>query len=139
MRRPCLALAALLAASLPAFSASPQDAHGLWLSGDKAAVIEFKECPDAAGALCGQIVWDKDAGTPADACGVRIAKLKQFDGEAWRDGWVFDPRDKKTYKGALRIKGGDVLALRAYVGTEMLGQTEEMTRTQTVPAGCKPR
>ena len=83
-------------------------------------------------------MWDKDAGTPEDTCGVRIAKLQKFDGEAWRQGWVHDPRDKKNYKGAIRVKGdGKVLAVRAYIGTEMLGQTEEMTRTDTVPDGCK--
>ncbi|QTD46305.1 DUF2147 domain-containing protein [Ottowia testudinis] len=140
-RFPLLPLALLLsAACLPAAAATPQDAHGLWLSADKAAVIEFKDCADAPGALCGQIVWDKDAGTPTDACGVRIAKLKSFDGEAWRDGWVHDPRDKKNYKGAVRVKGGgSILAVRAYIGTEVLGETEEMTRTNQVPAGCKAR
>ena len=139
MRYP-LTLAACLAAyvALPTHAATARDAHGTWLSADQAAIIEFKECTDAPGALCGQIVWDKDAGTPADACGVRIAKLQTFDGEAWRQGWVHDPRDKKNYKGAIRVKGdGKVLAVRAYIGTEMLGQTEEMTRTDTVPDGCK--
>ena len=103
MRYP-LTLAACLAAyvALPTHAATARDAHGTWLSADQAAIIEFKECTDAPGALCGQIVWDKDAGTPADACGVRIAKLKRWDGEAWRDGWVHDPRSKKNYKGVLR-------------------------------------
>ena len=56
----------------------------------------------------------------------------------WRQGWVHDPRDKKNYKGAIRVKhDGKVLAVRAYIGTEMLGETEEMTRTDTVPSGCK--
>ena len=66
MRYP-LTLAACLAAyvALPTHAATARDAHGTWLSADQAAIIEFKECTDAPGALCGQIVWDKDAGTPA--------------------------------------------------------------------------
>ena len=130
------ALLSLMAACAQA--AGPQDAQGLWLSADQGAIIEFKECSDSPGALCGQIVWDKDAGTPLDTCGVRIAKLKRWDGEAWRDGWVHDPRSKKNYKGVLRAQGA-TLALRAYVGVEVLGETEEMTRTAAPAQPCAPR
>lgn len=45
-------------------AAEPCDAAGLWLSAQKDAVLEFKPCDDRSGALCGRIVWDKDAGTP---------------------------------------------------------------------------
>ncbi|MBI3384066.1 MAG: DUF2147 domain-containing protein [Aquabacterium sp.] len=115
---------------------SPNDAKGLWLSADKGAVIEFKDCTDPAGALCATIVWDKDAGTPLDTCGLMIAKLKKYDDEAWRDGWVHDPRTKKNYKATVRVNK-DTLALRAYIGAEILGETEEMSRVATLPAGCK--
>lgn len=114
----------------------PNDAKGLWLSADKGAVIEFKDCSDPAGALCATIVWDKDAGTPLDTCGLMIAKLKKYDDEAWRDGWVHDPRTKKNYKATVRVNK-DTLALRAYIGAEILGETEEMSRVAALPAGCK--
>lgn len=130
-----LALACLITGAAQA--GSSQDAHGLWLSADKAAVIRFEPCSDSPSALCGRIVWDKDAGTPADACGVTIAKLTRYENEAWRNGWVLDPRTNKHYKGALRVQG-EVLNLRAYIGTELLGDTEQMTRVQTLPTGCKP-
>ncbi|MDH0863938.1 DUF2147 domain-containing protein [Mitsuaria sp. GD03876] len=135
-----LVMAALVAALIqtPAFAAGPDDAKGLWLSADGGAVIEFKPCADKAGALCGRIVWDKDAGKANDTCGVQIAQLERYDNEAWRDGWVFDPRDRKKYKGALRVKGGD-LYVRAFIGTEILGQTEQMKRVAELPAtpACK--
>ena len=101
-------------------------------------MIEFKPCTDRASALCGTIVWDKDAGTSADTCGVRIAQLERYDNEAWREGWIYDPRDKKKYKGALRVKEG-VLNIRAFIGAEILGQTEQLTRVQALPASpaCK--
>lgn len=131
------ALTALFAAS-GAHATTPDDAKGLWLSADGGAVIEFKACADKPTALCGRIVWDKDAGKPSDTCGIQIAQLDRFENEAWRDGWVYDPRDRKKYKGALRIKNGD-LHIRAFIGTEILGQTEQMRRVQELPAApvCK--
>jgi uncharacterized protein (DUF2147 family) len=134
-----LSIAALaFTVSAAVHAAGPDDAKGLWLTAEKDAVIEFKPCADKANALCGIIVWDKDAGTPADTCGVRIAQLDRYDNEAWRDGWVYDPRDKKKYKGAVRVKGGD-LHIRAFIGAEILGQTETLSRVQAMPAApvCK--
>lgn len=119
----------------PAQAAGPDQAKGLWLSADKAAVIEFAPCADLKSALCGKIVWDKDAGTPKDDCGLIIAKLKDWEDEAWRNGWVHDPRSKKNYKAVVRVKN-EVLHLRAFVGTELLGETEEMTRVASLPPGC---
>jgi uncharacterized protein (DUF2147 family) len=123
-------------------AASADDAKGLWITAQKDAVIEFKICPDRPGALCGQIVWDKDSGTPADTCGVRIAQLDKYnsDKEAWRDGWIYDPRDKKNYKGVIRVKG-KTLNMRAYIGVEVLGETEELFHVDSMPAtpACKAR
>jgi uncharacterized protein (DUF2147 family) len=130
---PLLALGCLAPAH-----ASQENAKGLWLSADKAAVIEFKSCTDNQESLCGTIVWDKDAGTPEDACGVVIAKLKTFEDNAWRNGWIHDPRTKKNYKGVVRVKQ-ETLLVRAYIGAELLGETEEMTRVAAIPPGCKAR
>lgn len=131
----CLSLPA--SAQTPAPAVPPAEpAQGLWLAAQKDGVVEFKPCSEEPAAMCGTVVWDKDAGPgkPGD-CGLRIVKLRRKDDGVWRDGWVHDPREKKNYKGALRIKGS-VLALRAYIGTELLGQTEEFTRVEAIPAGC---
>ena len=127
-----LTLAAALAAA-PALAAGPDDAKGLWMTPEKDGVMRFESCPDKAGALCGTLVWEDDAGTPGDHCGVRIVELKRFDGEAWRDGWVLDPRDNQRYSGMVRVVDG-VLQLRGFFGLELLGQTEEMTRVKALPA-----
>lgn len=116
-------------------AATPTDAKGLWRSADQRAVIAFAPCKDNAAHLCGTIAWDADVGTPADTCGVVIARLKRFEDEAWRDGWAYDPRSKKHYKAVLRVQG-DTLKLRAFIGTELLGDTEEMKRVSSLPAGC---
>jgi uncharacterized protein (DUF2147 family) len=130
---------ALSMLALSATAAGPDDAKGLWQTAEKDAVIEFKPCADRPAALCGRIVWDKDAGTPADTCGVLIAQLERYENDAWRDGWVYDPRDKKKYKGVLRVKSGD-LHIRAFVGVEVLGQTEQLKRVAALPDTpvCKP-
>lgn len=124
--------------STAAQAQSQDDAKGLWLSAEKDGVIELKPCASKPTALCGHIVWDKDAGMSNDTCGLQIARLERYDKDAWRDGWLYDPRDKKKYRGALRVKDGE-LHMRAFVGSEILGQTEQMTRVATVPTSpsCK--
>jgi uncharacterized protein (DUF2147 family) len=129
-RSPWIAAASLVA--LSACAASPDDAKGLWQTADKNGVLEFKPCEKNAAALCGRVAWDKDAGTLTDTYGVQVAELKRYDGDAWRDGWIFDPRDKRKYKGALRVKVGE-LHIRAFVGAEILGQTEQLTRIAALP------
>jgi len=89
--------------------------------------------------LCGTIVWDKEGRKGKSTCGLIIAKLKKFDDEAWRDGTAYDPRSKKNYRAVLRIGDDDnrnILKLRAFIGTEALGETEEMTRVTSVPGPC---
>ena len=127
-----LTSAAALSIAAQARAAGLDDAKGLWMTAQSDAVIEFKACADAPDALCGRIVWDKDAGTPADTCGVQIARLERYDNDAWRDGWVYDPRDNKKYKGVVRLKSGD-LFIRAFVGVEILGQTEQLKRVPSLP------
>ncbi|WP_184410455.1 DUF2147 domain-containing protein [Xanthomonas translucens] len=128
----CVAVAAWLSAPAAAFAATAP-AQGLWLTAAKDAVVEFGPCADAATALCGRIVWDKDAGTATDTCGVQIARLAREDGATWRDGWAFDPRSGKRYKATLRASG-KALDLRAFVGVEVLGETERFTRVQALPS-----
>lgn len=122
----------------PARAAGADDARGLWLTADKAGVLEFKACAAKPQTLCGHVVWDKDAGMPTSTCGVQIAEMARYEGDGWREGWVFDPRDSKKYKGVIRVKGGD-LHIRAFVGAEVLGKTEQLTRVSALPEGpaCK--
>ncbi|KTT27085.1 hypothetical protein SB14R_00095 [Pseudomonas oryzihabitans] len=132
--KPSFALAAfLIAVQLPlAQAASPAPVQGLWLTADQGAAVRVEPCADNAAALCGTIVWDKDAGNAHDTCGTRILQMTRNDEGTWRDGWVFDPRDGKKYKGYVRRKGDD-LNIRAYVGTELLGKTEQLTPLSALP------
>lgn len=127
------ALLLLLTLGRPALAAGPGDAQGLWMTADKDAVIEFKPCAEAPSSLCGHIAWDRDAGGSKDTCGLKVAQLERYDGDAWRDGWVYDPRADKKYRGALRVKASE-LHIRAFIGTEVLGQTERLRRVDALPA-----
>ena len=86
---------ALVCCSSGYAAAGPQEAKGLWLTSEKDAVVKVDECADKPGALCGKVVWVKDVAPTTSDCGVQIMQLDRFDQEAWRDGWVFDPRDHK--------------------------------------------
>jgi uncharacterized protein (DUF2147 family) len=115
-----------------AFAGMVDDAKGLWLTAEKDAVIEFDACPERSDSLCGRIVWANNAGTPTDSCGVQIAQLNRYEKDAWRDGWVYDPRSQKNYKATIRVKG-ETLKIRAFIGAEILGETELLTRTHSLP------
>ncbi len=123
---------------LPSQAQQADAAQGLWLSAQKDGVVELKPCSEEPGALCGTVVWDKDASVnpprPGD-CGLRIVKLKNFDDGAWRDGWIHDPREKKNYKGLIRAHGRE-MTMRAYIGVQVLGKSEEFTRVDAIPPGC---
>ncbi|KKB63260.1 hypothetical protein WM40_12150 [Robbsia andropogonis] len=138
MMRSMVFLMCSLAALQSAVAATASDVTGLWRSADGQAIIEFKACPDAPSAICGTLVWETTADKADTSCGVHIAKLKSFDGEAWRDGWVYDPRNNKYYKGVVRTNEKGLL-IRAYIGTEMLGETEQLTREASLPTApvCK--
>ncbi|OYU07343.1 MAG: hypothetical protein CFE47_11925 [Pseudomonas sp. PGPPP1] len=123
---------ALVCSSSGYAAAGPQEAKGLWLTLEKDAVVKVDDCADKPGALCGKVVWVKDVASTTSDCGVQIMQLDRFDQEAWRDGWVFDPRDHKKYKGVVRVKEG-YLNVRAFVGTEILGKTERFERVASLP------
>ncbi len=131
--RQFLLLSLILMCSGRSFAAaSPLDAKGLWLTAEKDAVIKLDDCANKPGSICGQVVWVKDTTSVNSDCGVQILELSRYDQDAWRDGWVYDPRDHKKYKGVVRIKEG-YLNVRAFVGTEILGKTEQFERIQTLP------
>lgn len=128
----------------PAFSAlanaaDPEEVNGFWVTAENDAVIRFAPCAENVAAMCGVIVWDKDANTPASTCHLRIAQFARYDKDAWREGWVYDPRDQKRYQGVARVKA-DELRIRAFVGAEILGVTEQFRRVTALPRTpvCKP-
>lgn len=110
---------------------SSGDVKGLWMTEEKDAVLQVAGCQSKSDSLCAHVVWVKDADSVGD-CGVQILQLDSYDGSAWRNGWIYDPRDHKKYKGVVRLKDG-VLNMRAFVGTEVLGKTEQLEKVEQLP------
>jgi uncharacterized protein (DUF2147 family) len=58
---------------------------------------------------------------------VIIWKLKYEDGE-YADGYVYNPRDGKTYRMEMKVLDGDTLKIRGYMGISLLGQSQVWKR-----------
>ena len=139
------ALAACLALASRADASDLQGFEGYWYTPDK-AVIEIKPCPSAS-ALCGYLTFAREYGSdelnpdPAlkkrPVCGLQVLELRRFADGIWRDGTAYDPETGKSHKAALRKRDGK-LYLRAYVGTEVFGETETWTSASDFKTPCKP-
>jgi uncharacterized protein (DUF2147 family) len=71
-------------------------------------------------------------------CGLQIVELADFDGKMWKNGRVYDPTDGKSYRSALRLRD-DKLFLRAYIGTEIFGETEKLLPLPSFNKSCKAK
>ena len=119
------------------------DIFGLWETGE--THIEIYECGDR---ICGRIAslddpldedgnerFDKNNPDPAlrsrPILGMDIiVGLVRAGKRKWEDGTIYDPRDGKTYKCAVRLERDGSLKVRGYVGTLLLGRTVVWTRIE---------
>jgi uncharacterized protein (DUF2147 family) len=140
------AIAMMALAVAPQVKAAELDGfQGYWRAPDK-SVIEIKACTNGV-SLCGYLVLAPVYGTdelnpdPAlrkrPICGLRVLELQQFSAGVWRQGTAYNPEDGKSYKAALRKRDGR-LFLRAYIGTEIFGETETWTAASDFKTGCTP-
>ncbi|MET0385019.1 MAG: DUF2147 domain-containing protein [Polyangiales bacterium] len=66
---------------------------------------------------------------------VIIWKLAYEDGE-YVDGYVYNPRDGKTYRIEAKVIDHDTLKIRGYMGISLLGQNQIWKRAQPSAAGA---
>ena len=51
------------------------------------------------------------------------------DGESrWKEGYIYDPNNGKSYKCKLKLVDADTLEVRGYIGVSWLGRTETWVR-----------
>lgn len=152
-----LAAAAVLASSaaiLPAAAQTTPPATGIaagfsgvWYDDTGEGAVEISPCGER---LCGRIVWLKNpndrAGRPLTdgynpepvkrqrpICGLPvIGDLKRQSNGAWDAGWIYDPKEGKSYDVELRLRSADRLQVTGYIGTKFLSETFIWTRA---PAG----
>lgn len=82
-------------------TASAQDVSGTWLRESGASRVRFGKCGEA---VCGTIVWLKDADGPAKI-GQRVFYDMKPDGAGKWAGSAFNPEDGKTYSGTMALSG----------------------------------
>lgn len=144
-----LGAAAML--SLPAVAASPAKELGIWYDDSGDGAIKIEPCGDK---LCGKIYWLKeplngkglplvDAHNPDSTqrtrtiCGLPIfgGLVRQLEG-GYDAGWVYDPKEGKSYSFAVASDGPDKLQVTGYMGMKLLGRTMVWTRAPATLPGC---
>ena len=111
---------------------------GIWYDDTGKGAVEITPCGDR---LCGRIVWlrpetDK-AGRPLTdglnsdparrsrpICGLEIlGDVKQQADGSWDQGWIYDPKEGKSYDVELKLRGPSQLQVTGYLGVKFLSET----------------
>jgi uncharacterized protein (DUF2147 family) len=147
------ALATLtLLAPLVAHAADPKLVQGIWLDDKGDGAVEIGPCGDK---LCGRIIWLRDpldkTGKPLvdhynpdsgskkrPICGLPIigGLKRQADG-SWDAGWIYDPKEGKSYDLEVTAQPGDRLQIKGYMGMKFLSETFIWTRAPANLVRCK--
>lgn len=121
----------------------PGPIEGVWLDQDRSGYILITREGDnlfqgrIAGSVSGSV--DKDVQNPDPALrgksllGHPIIKDLRCDAEVCL-GSIYNPRDGRTYSARVRSLEADVLEVRGFIGTPMLGQSQRWTRVKDAKA-----
>src|SRR5690606_14108788 len=111
---------------------------GIWFDDTGQGAIEIAPC---GVMLCGRIVWLKEPtdenGRPlTDAlnpdprnrqrpiCGLQIiGDLKPQPDGTWDEGWIYDPKEGKSYDVEIRLRAPDRLQIKGYLGVKFLSES----------------
>lgn len=143
-------VAVLMAASV--WAANPDDILGKWWNQEKTSQIDIFKYQ---GKYVGKIVWLKEPLYPAnDAKGmggkpkvdrenpdaskrtqpllglIMVWGFTFSGGDLWENGFIYDPRDGKTYKCKMTLTSPDVLDVRGFIGISLFGKTNTWTRVK---------
>ena len=136
-----------------AVHAQNQDAIvGKWWNQENDAQIEIYPCD---GKYCGKIVWLKEPNFPSNdpkgmegkpkvdrenpdpakkgqpILGLNLVWGFTYAGEnLWEGGFIYDPREGKTYKCKLSLETPDHLKVRGFIGIALIGKTNNWTRVK---------
>ena len=128
LARAAVLFAATIATTTPS---AAQEATGVWYDHTGRGAVEITNC---GGALCGRIVWLKDAAN-GKACGTQvIGNVKAVAAGKWDKGWIYDPDDDARYSVEITSLGSDRLKVMGYLGSKMLSETMTWRRA---PADLK--
>jgi uncharacterized protein (DUF2147 family) len=147
-----LAAASMVCASvIVAHAAGAPKEAGLWIDDSGDGAVKIEPC---GAKLCGRIVWLrnlvndkgevlKDRHNPDPKmqsrliCGLPvIGQLDPQPGGGFDGGWVYDPKEGKSYSVAIQMAGADQLQVTGYLGVKLLGKTLVWTRAKTDLPSC---
>jgi uncharacterized protein (DUF2147 family) len=145
-----MAVALLLSSRV--YSQNPDAIVGIWWNQEKEAQIEIYPCD---GKYCGRIMWLKEpnylandpkgmAGKPRvdrenpdpskrerPILGMNLVWGFSFSGgNLWESGFIYDPREGKTYKCKMTLETPDHLKVRGFIGISLIGKTNDWTRVK---------
>lgn len=113
----------LVTGAAAASGASPP--LGTWIDHTGRGAVEITDCN---GALCGRVVWVKDA-ADAEGCDMQIiGNAKPVAGGKWDGGWIYDPERRAKFDVELTPIGDQKLKVHGYAGMKFLGETMTWTR-----------
>lgn len=137
---------------LIAVAERPADpAHGYWLTENHKAIVQIAPC---GADTCGRMVWVEravdESGQPTrdvrntdtakrvrPICGLDlVGGLSKADEGAWKDGWLYNPKDGATYSAQIRAVSASELEVRGYLGVSVLGKSQIWTRVGDDRGGC---
>ena len=98
----------------------PVPAHGVWIDHTGRGAVEIAEC---GGALCGHVVWVKDAKHIKTCRNQILGNVKPVGGNTWDRGWIVDPDDNARYSVELKPVGEDRLRVVGYMGSKLFSET----------------
>ena len=132
-----LILALGLAGSALAGGGAPKEV-GIWYDDTGKGAVRIEQCENK---LCGKIYWLKDTvnaeGKPLidrhnpnesqrtrPICGLQVfgGLARMGDGE-WDTGWIYDPKEGKSYSVAMKLDDADTLKVTGYLVMKLMGRT----------------
>jgi uncharacterized protein (DUF2147 family) len=153
-RQCAVALAAVAGTVFSAAQATaaptPKEA-GVWFDDTGKGAVKIELCGTK---LCGRIVWLKslvnDKGEPLvdrhnpDAalktrpiCGLQIiGQLDAVPDGGFDNGWIYDPKEGKSYSVAITLNNADELSVTGYKGVKFLSKTFIWKRAKTELPSC---
>jgi len=134
-------------------AADPKEV-GVWYDDTGKGAVKIEICTPTT--LCGKIYWLQEPmasdGQPKvdrynpDAsqrgrpiCGLPVlGDLVQLSGGGFDNGWVYDPKEGKSYDVALDLVDADTLKVTGYKGMRFLGKSFIWTRAPADLPSCAP-
>lgn len=151
-RASLVSAAALLLSATMAVAAGPMPKEaGVWFDDTGKGAVKIEPCGTK---LCGRIVWLKDLvndkGEPLidrhnpdsklntrPICGLQVVgQLEAMPEGGFDNGWIYDPKQGKSFSVAITLSSADELTVTGYKGVKFLSKTFTWKRAKTDLPSC---